>query len=192
MPQYYIPKKEFKVLTEEETLPYLKYSKVMAALIALMYNTGARISECLLLRRKDIIIDNENKEVRVKLVTLKREDRAIREEIIGFNDPFIVEFFIPYAESKVKPESRLFRKTKRRYQQKLLLFNRTIHGDDTTKYITFHYLRHSAITHISRDLRATPWEIQAFTGHKSSAYDDYMIISAPRRFKDNMSHSSSS
>lgn len=193
MPIYYIPKKEFMVVKDSELIPYLQIaSRAMAAILSIAFLTGARIAEIILLRKKSIVIDYENDEIRFLIPTLKRSDMALRMLVFSISkDPFIIKHIIPYVEKKKNEESRLFIKTKRSYQSYLLGLNKRLYGNDIKKYITFHYLRHSAITHIARDLKASSYEIQSFTGHKSSAFEDYFIIEAPIRFKGQMSHSSS-
>jgi hypothetical protein len=39
------------------------------------------------------------------------------------------------------------------------------------------------ISYLARELRASGWEIQSWTGHKSSAYEEYIIKTATDKFK---------
>jgi integrase len=188
MPFYYIPKRDFKVVTMDEVRPYIHGSSMeMGALIAIAFLTGARLSEILMLTKKNIIIDKVANDIRFLMPTLKRRDTYIRE--LPFNikeDPFLEDVIIPYVESMPTETSTLFISSKRAYQMHLESLNRKIHVEDTTKYLTFHYFRHSAITYIARELRASSWEVQSFTGHKGSSYEDYMIHGATDRFKGKM------
>lgn len=189
MPDYYIPKKEFKVYTTKEIYPYIKFakSKDMKVLVALAFLTGARISELLMLRKRDFQLDKEADELRIVLKTLKRKGDFWRELTFSIKaDPFVINIVVPYIRRFRSDESRLFRLSKRSYQLKLQRLNEFLHGEDYKKYIVFHQLRHSAITYLARDLRASAWEIASWTGHKSTAYEEYMIHGAARRFKGRM------
>ena len=208
MPQYYIKKEEFKIVTLKEILPYIENAKGLGTkvLIALAFLTGARISELLKVKKKDIIIDAEKGEFRIRLISLKTYSSKryvaaketgevlippMRELVFDIHDdPFIEDYVIPALES-LKEESKLFSKSKRWYQYRLEELNQLFHGPvdeygENPHYITFHYLRHSCITFITRELRANISDIKGWTGHRGSSYEVYIIPSAVDRFKGKM------
>lgn len=186
MPNYYTDKADFKVYTVDEIMPYIKNANGnrMKILIALAFLTGARISEMLALRKKDFLVIND--ELRIVMKTLKRKGDYKRELIFSINDDPFIKGIMKFVDGLRKAETVLFPMTKRTYQARLLKLNRLIHGENTRKYIIFHQLRHSAITYLARDLRASAWEIASWTGHKSTAYEEYMIHGAAKRFKGKM------
>lgn len=186
MPMYYTPKRKFKVYGTEDIIPYIIHAEKedFKPLISLAFLTGARISELLALRKKDFEINIEADELRLVLKTLKRKGDFNRELVFSIKaDPFIQDIIVPFVEKLKWDDGKIFRMTKRTYQAKLLQLNKLIHGENTSSYIVFHQLRHSAITYLARDLRASAWEIASWTGHKSTAYEEYMIHGASKRFK---------
>jgi len=178
MPIYYVPKEEFKIITYEEIKPYIDFSrdKEMKVLIAMSWLTGARIIELINLRKKDIVISYDNKDLMVVIKAVKHG--KIGYPSFSFDDPFISGLIVPYIESIPSQDGKLFRSGKRTYQIKLNSLNRKIHTDNETKWITFHYLRHSRLAFLARILRAFPEEFKSWTGHKSTAFEEYF---APRR-----------
>ena len=180
MPKYYIPKEHFKIVSYEEILPYVELAPDMETkvLIALAWLTGARLGELVNLEKGNFLIDRENDTVTV--VIRAEKGGKVGYPTFSFKDPF-VEMIVDWV--KDKPEGKLFSRGKRRYQQILQELNWKIHGADQSKWITFHYLRHSRITYLTRVLHAYPEEIQSWTGHKSSAFDEYIAPRRVERFK---------
>jgi integrase len=180
MPQYYIPKKEFKIISYEEIKPYVDLAPDLETkvVIALAWLTGARIQEIVNLRAEDFLIDKENDRVVITIRALKHGD--VGYPTFSFSDPFISNLIIPYLEGK---HGKLFSRGKRRYQQILQELNMKIHGLDTSKWITFHYLRHSRLTFLARELRAFPEELKSWTGHRSQAFEEYYSPRRVERFK---------
>ena len=176
MPKYYIPKHEFRIITSEEIKPYIEKAEKeeVKAIIALAWLTGARISDLLKLKRENFLVDEERKMLTVVIQASK--GGSVGFPTFSFEDPF-VPIILQYLQ-KFDRGQKLFRKTKRWYQQELFKLNMQIKGNNQNEWITFHYLRHSRITYIARVLKATPEEIKSFTGHRSSAYEEYV---APRR-----------
>jgi integrase len=180
MPRYYIPKQDFKVISYEEIKPYIELapdpeSKVI---IALSWLTGARIQEIANLEGKDFLIDKENDRVVITIKALKHG--KIGYPTFSFSDPFISDLIVPFVEGK---QGRLFSRGKRRYQQILQELNMRIHGFDTSRWITFHYLRHSRLSFLARELRAFPEELKSWTGHRSQAFEEYFAPRRVERFK---------
>jgi len=180
MPKYYIPKQEFKVISYEEIKPYIDLAPDLDSkvIIALAWLTGARIQELVNLESKDFLIDRENDRVVITIRALKHG--KVGYPTFSFSDPFIADLIVPYVEGK---NGKIFKRGKRRYQQILKSLNTVLHGNDTSKYITFHYLRHSRLTFLARELRAFPEELKSWTGHKSVAFEEYYAPRRVERFK---------
>ncbi len=190
MPVYYKDKDEFEIVTKEKIQKYLDIAEEedFKVLLALAWLTGARISELLALKRRDVIIDEETKTISFKLITLKQKKISLRELPFSFDDPFI-GMIIEYVKKIDDEYAKLFDYSKRYYQKELEKINKELYGDDEenkSEWITFHYLRHSLITYLARELNATPYEIKSWTGHKSSAFEEYIIQKAVERFKGKM------
>jgi len=181
MPSYYRPKNEFEIVTQEKLKLYLNKINDLEfkALLSLAWLTGARISELLEVKKKDFIITSD--EIKLLIKTYKQKNHPIRELIFSIKDPF-TNFVLDYLQN-LDNEQTLFPKCKRTYQHRLQRLNKKIFGENKNEYITFHYLRHSLISYLARELRASAWEIQSWTGHKSSAYEEYIIKTATDRFK---------
>jgi integrase len=180
MPDYYIPKQEFKVISYEEIKPYIKLAPDLESkvIIALAWLTGARIQELVNLEGKDFLIDRENDRVVITIRALKHG--GIGYPTFSFSDPFISDLIVPFVEGK---QGRLFSRGKRRYQQILQEINLKLYPNDTSKWITFHYLRHSRLTFLARELRAFPEELKSWTGHRSQAFEEYFAPRRVERFK---------
>jgi len=172
----------------EDIAPYIEKGRAdFRVLMALAFLTGARLGELVALKKKDFWIDESRDEMRIILKTLKRKGDFNRELIFSIKaDPFVQDMIAPFVRMVQSDAAPLFKKTRRSYQMELLRLNKDIHSDITTGYITFHQLRHSAITYLARELRASAWEIASWTGHKSTAYEEYMIHGATTRFKGRM------
>ena len=177
MPIYYVPKTDFKIVTAEEMRPFVNGAGEldMKAVLALAWLTGARIQEILNLVRKDFLLDEVAKDGMVINRALKFGKTGYPS--FSFSDPFVSDVLLPYL-AQLGGEDRLFSKSKRLYQSRLHKLNEALHSQDKSKWITFHYLRHSRITHLAQILRAFPEELKSWTGHRSSAYEEYF---APRR-----------
>lgn len=167
MPRYYKPKADFEIVDKEKIKPYIELApdSDYKALIALMWLTGMRIQEAVNLTKERVKIDEKRKIVTIVNESLKKG--KIGYPTFAFSDPF-AEIVVNYFKSNDK-----FKRGKRRYQQMLKMLNQKIHGEDKSNYITFHYLRHSRITYLTRVLDATPEEIKSWTGHRSSAFEEY-------------------
>jgi len=206
MPRYYVDKELFRVVPLTDILPYIEATSSirlarLRVLLALAFMTGARVAELLRLRKGDFRT-NPKRELRIRLFTLKTysskryrqaHERKVRlipptRELIfdADKDPFMKDVIIPFLRTLDNREDKLFNRTKRWYQQKLFELNSQIHGEKLEKYITFHYLRHSAITHIARDLGGTGADIQGWTGHRGSSFEIYIIPAPVEKFKGKM------
>lgn len=177
MPVYYIPKAQFKIVSQDEMRRYIDTAKESdtRAILALAWLTGARVQELLNLSKKDFIIGENTQDGMVIIRALKHGKTGYPS--FSFSDPFVDDVIMPYI-AELAGEDRLFRRSKRHYQQKLHFLNLKLCPADTSMWITFHYLRHSRLTHLAQVLRAFPEELKSWTGHKSSAYEEYF---APRR-----------
>lgn len=186
MPKYYIPKMDFKVVGCDEIKKYIDSTddKEMKILIALAWLFGARLSELLSLKKKDFEINKEEDSLYINIITLKTKDKRMRKIVLSLSkDKFVSDLIVPYVQSIENGDSKLFSRKKRTYQLKMKKLNELLHGSNTNNYITFHYLRHSAITHLARNCSASIYEIKSVTGHSSSAFESYIIMRATERFK---------
>ena len=177
MPIYYIPKKDFKIVPSGQMQLYIDATLApdMRAVLALVWITGARIREVLNLVKEDFKIDETAKDGMVIIRALKHG--KIGYPSFSFSDPFVSEIILPYL-AQVGGGNRLFSHSKRCYQGKLYELNKALSPDDKSKWVTFHYLRHSRITYLAQVLRAFPEELKSWTGHRSTAFEEYF---APRR-----------
>jgi integrase len=177
MPCYYRDKKTFEIVTKEQIEKYIfsTNDEEFRVLLALAWLTGARISELLDLKKQDFLLD-QNRDIVMITIRAKKHGR-IGYPTFSFSDPFVSDLIIPYINN-IGEEQKLFRRSKRRYQQMLLRLNKDIWGENKSKYITFHYLRHSRISFLARILGALPEELKSWTGHRSTAFEEYF---APRR-----------
>ena len=180
MPQYYIPKDDFKIVYKEDIEPYIYNSdKEMRFLIALVWLTGLRIGDTLRLGTNNVHI---NEALRDIVITIRAsKGGTLANPSFSFDDPFVDNLILPYI--RLLETGNLFTRGKRRCQQKLQQLNVKIHGNETSKYITFHYLRHSRITHLARVLRAFPEEIKAWTGHRTTQFETYIAPRKVERFR---------
>lgn len=179
---YYRPKSDFKVVGYDEILPYVQEAEPgLRVILSLGWLTGARISELLMLRKKDV--REEGQDVRIILHTLKQRKHRLRELVFSREDPFISNVIIPYVQVLPDPESMLFSLGVRAYQVQLNKLNQKLHGDPGPRWLTFHYLRHGVITYLTRELRASDNEVRQWTGHSTKAFEEYIIAAAPERFK---------
>ena len=181
IPKYYIDRKDFKIITKDEILPYIYNTDDIETkvVIALAWSTGARIQEIVNLKKEDFIISDENRDLTISIKALKFG--KIGYPSFSFDDPFVKELIIPYVRQFI--EGKIFSRTKRTYQKKLENLNKKIHGDNIKKWITFHYLRHSLLTYMGRVLRAFPEEFKSWTGHRSQAFEEYYAPRKVDRFK---------
>lgn len=176
MPTYYIKKNLFKIVTAGEMRPFIDASDPeMKAVLALVWLTGARIKEVINFVKEDFRLDETARDGMIINRTLKRGKTGYPS--FSFDDPFVTDIVLPYL-AKVPRGGKLFSCSKRLYQDKLFKLNNALYPGDKTKWVTFHYLRHSRITQIAQVLRAFPEELKGWTGHRSSAFEEYF---APRR-----------
>lgn len=179
MPTYHgRVKKRFEPVPWGEISPYVMAAKDddKRYVIALSWLSGMRISEIVKLRKQDIIIDEDAKELTVTNESLKKGKTGYPS--FSFDDPFVgelVQFFKGAGE-------KVFSRGKRCYQLELARINREIHGDES-RWVTYHYLRHGRISFLARVLRASPEEIKSWTGHRSSAFEEYFQPRKVDRFR---------
>jgi integrase len=178
MPLYYIPKSQFKIVKAEEIYVFIDATSEpdVKAVLALAWLTGSRIQELLNLAKKDFLLDDVAKDGSVIIRALKFG--KIGYPSFSYSDSFVTEILLPYLARLGRGEDRLFSHSKRFYQGRLFLLNTKLYPADRTKWITFHYLRHSRLTHLAQVLKAFPEELKSWTGHRSSAFEEYY---APRR-----------
>jgi integrase len=183
MPRYYIPKEDFAIIKVGEIEPYLDMApdEDSRMFIATCWLTGSRINEIAKLERKNIKINPDNRDLEFTIKAQKFGKVGFPG--FSFDDPF-VRMLIPFYEKR--KEGRVFQRGKRRYQQIILELNKSIHGSDTTKYLTFHQFRHSRISYLARELRASPEELKSWTGHRASSFEDYFAPRKIDRFKGKM------
>lgn len=170
MARYYIRKEYFKIVPLEEIKAYVDNAKTMdvKVLIALVWLTGLRILEVVNLIRDNFILDEERKELTMPVQVLKHG--TIAYPSFNADDPFVFDLVVPFIKTK---QNKIFNCGKRMYELRLKELNERLHGNDTAKWITFHYLRHSRISYITRILRASPEQVKSWTGHNSSAFETY-------------------
>lgn len=178
MPIYYIPKTQFKIVTAKEMQSFIDATPLpeMKVVLALAWITGARIQEILNLVPDDFKLNEASRDGMVIVRALKFG--KIGYPSFSFSDPFVSDVISTLYLAKGGGGSRLFSYSKRYYQKKLHDLNLTLYPNDTSKWVTFHYLRHSRLTHLAQVLRAFPEELKSWTGHRSSAFEEYF---APRR-----------
>jgi len=179
MPSYYRKKELFEIVPLNIIEEYIKHSDRddMKVLLAVAWLTGLRLIDCLKLTPLHFSINDVDKEVRISIKVSKHGDVAY--PYFSFSDPFI-PMILEYLK-RFKPNERIFKLSKRRYQQLLLELNREIWGDDKSNYITFHYLRHSRISWlVSQDANVA--DIKAWTGHRSSAFEEYFKAYRTKKF----------
>ncbi len=180
MPTYYVPKQHFKIVPKEKIQLYMHNTdQEMRVLLALIWLTGLRIGDTLRLTIDNIHISEKMEDVVITVKASKGGTWA--NPSFSFDDPFVKSVLLPYITNLDR--GNLFTKGRRRYQQKLQQLNKRLYGSETSKYITFHYLRHSRITHLARILHAFPEEIKAWTGHKTTQFEEYIAPRKVERFK---------
>jgi integrase len=179
MPKYYIPKSDFVIVPKETIQVYMDMAKDLETriLLAITWLTGSRINEVVNLTRVNVNISHENQDV--TFIIKAQKHGKIGYPSFSFTDPFVKEV-VEYVE---RCDNKLFTRGKRLYQLRLMELNEQINGQGYTKWITFHYLRHSRLTYIARELRASPEEIKSWTGHRTQAFEDYFAPRKIDRFK---------
>ena len=182
MPIYYRPKEEFEIISKEQIEQYLNlsYDEEFKVLLALVWLTGARISEVIELKPSNFMVSETEVLVSIKA---KKHGKVGYRLFDLEKTPFLKDLVLPYVFSFPK-ESRMFFRSKRRYEQLLKELNESIHGNNFKNYITFHQLRHSRTTYLARILKAFPEELKAWFGHRSNAFEEYYQPRRVERFKD--------
>lgn len=88
-----MPKLRFQrnKITYEETKDMIERAKSLRnkAMIALLYLTGARISEILSVKREDFVVDEKKKMIIVNISVEKRGENWVHSVPMGFNAPFM-------------------------------------------------------------------------------------------------------
>jgi len=183
VPKYYHEKNMFKIIWKDEMEVMLRHCKTLRdkVLLALVWLTGARISEVLALKRYDFDIDYEKDELRVRLITLKKRTKEPPRRELYFSiekDPFVKDIIIPYIE-KLDLEKSLFNIGKRRAQQILHEINKK-----TGFWYTFHEFRHSRLSYLARVQEASVSDLMDWTYWKDiNMIGVYIIRKAPKKFK---------
>ena len=176
MPIYHRAKERFEVVTLEEITRYSTLAKDLdfRLLIECCWLTGARIQELLNLVKEDVQIDEPKGEVTFVIKALKRG--KVGYPSFSLLDPFMegVVTYIKYLQEGGK----LFKRGKRSYEYEFERINKILYPDNKDMWLVPHYLRHSRITFITRELQASPEEVKSWTGHKSTAFEEYF---RPRR-----------
>jgi integrase len=177
MPRYYIAKEKFKIVSKRDIQKYVDATEdyEMKIVLALTWLTGLRISEVLSIKPENVFMKDKKLYLSVKA----KKHGKIAYPVFSIDDPF-VKPIIAYIET-FDDEEAIFLRGKRTFQQKLLDLNKELWGANTTKYITFHYLRHSRLTFLARKLGARPEQFKSWTGHQSNAFEEYF---APRKLEE--------
>lgn len=177
MPIYYRPKEAFDVVPSSEIAKYIGATSDpdMQMCLIMAWLTGARIIEITGLKKDDVNTDGDFVQFTIKAA------KGGKTGFPTFNlrDPFVTEL-ATFIDNKEAGEGILSR-GKSSYQKKLHALNEKIYGERTGKWITFHYLRHSRITWLARH-GATALEVKSWTGHRSSAFEEYFAATRVRRF----------
>jgi integrase len=180
MPKYYHSKDDFKIISQAEIYIMIQNEtdERNKILVILAWLTGARIGEIIMLKGADIDIDDVNDELRMRLMTEKQKSHPTRELYFSIaKTPFLIEYIIPYVKNR---PGKLFNIGIRRAQQLLKKNN-----EKTNFWFTFHEFRHSRLSYLARNLRASISEMMDWTGWASSSQvGTYVIRGAPKRFKD--------
>lgn len=177
MPKYYIPKKEFYIISFEQVKRMINVTDDirMKAILAIVWITGARIGEVLMLKKENFTFDLEHNRVLILLNTLK--GGVPRELKISLNTPTIKEIILPYLEKRT---NLLFDLGERRTQQLLQKINK-----ETGLWLTFHQFRHSRITYLARIKRASMAELLDWTGWATTKeIGTYVIRESSERLED--------
>lgn len=180
MPIYYIPKNDFKIVELEEITLYVDAAtdEDFKVLLALIWLTGARIIDLIRLKKLHFVVREEFKDLQMIIKASKFGD--VGYPTFGFDDPFISNLIIPYIR-KI-PTDIPFTRGKRRYQQMFKILNEKLHGEDKSKWVTFHYFRHSRLSWIARH-GGMPEDFKSWTGHKSTAFEEYFKARRVEKFK---------
>lgn len=179
MPIYYRKKESFQEVSLQEISKYIQAceDEEMKVLLALAWLTGARLVELLSLEKGDFSFRSTLDKELVTITIKARKGGKKGFPTFDLNaDPFIKEIV-----NFVNTREKIFTKGKRRFQQLLNALNKKIYPENKENWITFHYLRHSRITFLAR-MGATPEEIKSWTGHKSSAFEEYFQPRKVERF----------
>ncbi|MCS7231794.1 MAG: site-specific integrase [Elusimicrobiota bacterium] len=177
MPRYYIQKELFKVVEIDDIVKYIAAANDTDFLFFFLtvYLTGLRSCDVKKLRK-------ENFQLRKNLLTITTKvskGGGVANMIFNIKKvPFARELYL-YVVSR--NDDVIFRRSVRHYRRILQRLNEKIYGNDKSKWITFHYLRHSRITFLAR-LGATPEELKSWTGHKTSAFEEYIRTRKVLRF----------
>lgn len=184
MPKYYIPKEEFKIIPKEEIQPYLDAARDedYKTALAVVWLTGMRIQEVVLLKARQISIDPTDQSMEIRFQALKRGRIGVPN--FSWNDTFVSDVVLPYVQGAyAQGRERLFkRKSKSSYQKTLQAINKQLHGEAKERYITFHQFRHSRATYLVR-LGATTDELIAWFGRRTTDFSDYTIATKTSRFR---------
>ena len=194
MPIYYRSKKHFDMVSPDkiqkyiEAVPYItaKYQQSFKCLLALAWLSGMRLIQITTLTTQSSIkIDGLKKEVRVSYLGKKRGKDVVH--IYGHKDPFVKSILLPYFRHRkgiFDYDFKLFPYGKRTYQYQLNKLNKHLYPENRYEWLTFHYLRHSRITHLVRVLNMLPQDVKDFTGHRSNAFEEYYQVQKAEKVKN--------
>jgi integrase len=177
MPKYYIEKEQFYIIPLEQLKRMIKSTDDirMRAVLAIVWITGARIGEVLMLEKKNFTLDLAHNRILIFLHTLKGGvDRELK---ISLNTPTVKEIILPYLDRK---ENKLFDIGERRVQQLLLKINK-----ETDLWLTFHQFRHGRVSYLARTKRASMAELMDWFGWKGTKeIGTYLIRESSERLED--------
>lgn len=177
MPIYYRDLKEIVPAKEWEKFVNAADTLEQKAVLALAWLTGARISEILSLEKSDFYVNEERKLITVTLRA--RKGGKIGYPTFSFSDCFAT--FILDRLAQLQEREKIAKRGKRWWQKFLIKLNKKIYPNEKSKWITWHFLRHNRITLLAR-LGATGEELKSWTGHRSSAYEEYIAVRRVERF----------
>lgn len=155
--------------------------KRIRALYFIMYLSGARVSEALNLRARDIRLTDSGEFV-ITILTLKNREHPKRSNPVLYNanpkheyyhhyEKKMVDFVIGYI-SGFNPDDKLFNMTRQsvfnKFTHSLFTHTAATHGktiiDDIEKRINPHYLRHCRLTHLVQEYGYTEIPLMIFAG----------------------------
>lgn len=184
MPKYYRKKEQFEIVPLERITLYVDTASAvdMKALLALVWLTSFRLEDATTLDHSNVVIDKVNRTLTFPKHVSKGGQMAYPS--FSFDDPF-VERLVKYIES-IPYGLKLFRKSKRWYQDYLQGLNEKL-CTRKEDWLTFHYLRHSRISHLVHVLNAGIGDIKSWTGHKSNAFEEYFRAMETKKFRGRIS-----
>ncbi|MEM4204170.1 MAG: site-specific integrase [Candidatus Methanomethylicaceae archaeon] len=170
-----MPKYKFRrdrLTTKEEVESMIKRAKWpwLKALVAFLYLYGCRVSEALAVKGEDVWV--EGGDLCAKIPVLKRRERAKNGPYVGLthilrvsvNSPFVKDVVLPYL-SRVKPDGRLFPKSRQLVWMRLKELN---------ERISPHVFRHDRLTKLAMK-RPDPFMLKDWAGWSDIRPAEYYI-----------------